>query len=280
MTDEPGTSLTRREFDAVIRRAAELSSADGAGDGSLSEVEGFRIAGEVGLSSEHVRQALTDVRAEGLDVGVVDRIFGPLYVRAARVVPGTSWDLTAKIDEFLAGSQLLQSVRRTSELLLYRPSVDWASQIARAASFTSRKYYLASAKSVEVHVTSLENDRSRIEFVVDPGTRDESIIGTGIGGGSAGLAAGSLAGWGLAALTPVGLAVGVGVVLGTGIATGITYLAGASHKKKLGEVQMEIEGVLDTLERGESLEPPPASWRRWVKRHFHGVARDVMQDEA
>ena len=47
MTDEPGTSLTRREFDAGIRRAAELSSADGAGDGSLSEVEVFRIAGEV-----------------------------------------------------------------------------------------------------------------------------------------------------------------------------------------------------------------------------------------
>jgi hypothetical protein len=42
------------------------------------------------------------------------------------------------------------------------------------------------------------------------------------------------------------------------------------------DVRTEIEGVLDTLERGASLEPPPPSWRRWVKRHFHGVARDLM----
>jgi len=32
---------------------------------------------------------------------------------------------------------------------------------------------------------------------------------------------------------------------------------------------------MDRLEAGESLEPPPAAWRRWVKRQFHGVAREV-----
>ena len=30
------------------------------------------------------------------------------------------------------------------------------------------------------------------------------------------------------------------------------------------EVQRELEGVLDRLEQGEDLAPPPASWRRWV----------------
>lgn len=275
MADEPGTSLTRREFDAVIRRAAELSSDEGAGDGSLSELELFRIAGEVGLSSEHVRQALTDVRTEGLDAGIVDRVFGPLFVRGDRVVPGKSEELSAQLDEFFVGSQLLQSVRRTPDALLYRPAVDWASQIARAASFSSRKYYLASAKSVEVHITSLENDRSRVEFVVDPGTRGDSLMGAGFGGGSGGIAVGSLAGWGLSAITPIGLAVGAGVVLGVGVTTAITYGVGAARKKKLAEVRTEIESVLDTLEHGESLEPPPASWRRWVRRHFHGVARDL-----
>ena len=38
----------------------------------------------------------------------------------------------------------------------------------------------------------------------------------------------------------------------------------------------EVEGILDQLEMGESLEPPPPAWRQWVKRHFHGVARDLM----
>jgi hypothetical protein len=40
-----------------------------------------------------------------------------------------------------------------------------------------------------------------------------------------------------------------------------------------------VEGVLDALETGMSLEPPPASWRRWVKRQFHGVARDLMSGD-
>ena len=51
MSDQVGGSLTREEFDAVIRRAAELAASDpDAGEGQLSEVELYRIAGEVGLS--------------------------------------------------------------------------------------------------------------------------------------------------------------------------------------------------------------------------------------
>ena len=64
MSDEVGRSLTREEFDAVIRRAAELAASDpDAGEGRLSEVELYRIAGEVGLSEGHVRTALAEVRS-------------------------------------------------------------------------------------------------------------------------------------------------------------------------------------------------------------------------
>ncbi|NJD18739.1 MAG: hypothetical protein FIA95_05585 [Gemmatimonadetes bacterium] len=68
----------------------------------------------------------------------------------------------------------------------------------------------------------------------------------------------------------------MGLAGGTTITGGITHLVGMSHKKKLLAVQAEVEGLLDRLEQGESLEPPPASWRSWVKRQFHGVARGLM----
>jgi len=68
-------------------------------------------------------------------------------------------------------------------------------------------------------------------------------------------------------------------VLAAGVCGAIAYGVGQSHKRKLIEVRAEIEGVLDSLEAGASLQPPPPSWRRWVKRHFHGVARDFMGDE-
>lgn len=278
MSERTGKGLTRREFDAVISRAAELSSSDtGGGDGELSEEELFRIAGEVGLSGTHVRQALDEVRSDVAFGGRLDRWFGPQFIRATRLVPGDRSELARRFDDFLVGTQLLQSVRRGSEVLMYRPSVDWASQIARAASSQSRKYYIASARSVEVHLQQLEKGRSHVEIIVDPGTRGDSVGSAVVFGGIGGVASGTMAGWALSALTPVGLAVGAGVLLAGAVASGVAYRTGASAKKKLQEVKAELEGILDTLELGESLEPPPAAWRQWVRRHFHGVARDMMR---
>lgn len=278
MSERTGKGLTRREFDAVISRAAELSSSDtGGGDGELSEEELFRIAGEVGLSGTHVRQALDEVRSDVAFGGRLDRWFGPQFIRATRLVPGDRSELARRFDDFLVGTQLLQSVRRGSEVLMYRPSVDWASQIARAASSQSRKYYIASARSVEVHLQQLEKGRSHVEIIVDPGTRGDSVGSAVVFGGIGGVASGTMAGWALSALTPVGLAVGAGVLLAGAVASGAAYRTGASAKKKLQEVKAELEGILDTLELGESLEPPPAAWRQWVRRHFHGVARDMMR---
>jgi len=280
MSEGTGRSLTRGEFDAVIRRAAELSSSDpGTAEGELTESEVYRIAAEVGLAQGHVRRALAEVRSGGEVRGALDRIFGPASVRALRVVPGTPAGLSAALDEFLVANRLLQPVRRGASLLQYRPALDWASQLARAASFSSRKYYIASARSVEVHLESVSDDRTLVEILVDPGTRGDDVAGAVIGTGAGGGGAGALAGFVLASVTPIGFAVGAGVVIAGGVGALITYSVGNAHKKKLGEVQTEIEGVLDALEMGRSLEPPPASWRRWVKRHFHGVARELMSTE-
>ena len=140
MNEGKGKGLTRTEFDAVIRRAAELTSSDPDGtEGALTEAELFRIAREVGLSDRHVRVALSEVRSGGQTGGVLDRVFGPALIRAARVVPGTPGALAGQLDDFFVGTQLLQTVRKGSGILQYRPALDWASQLARAASFTSRK---------------------------------------------------------------------------------------------------------------------------------------------
>ena len=125
----------------------------------------------------------------------------------------------------------------------------------------------------------IDDERTLVEFLVDPGTRGDGIGGAVFGGGAAGGTAGALAGVALASAAPLVLAVGAGVLVGGAIWAGIGYSVGRGHKRKLAEVRTEIEGVLDALERGLSLEPPPSSWRRWVKRHFHGVARDLMGEE-
>jgi len=100
------------------------------------------------------------------------------------------------------------------------------------------------------------------------------IIG-GLGGGAG---AGIGLGWAIAAAGPAVLGVAAGVAAGSAVLGGLCWITGAYHKRRLLEVRAEIEGILDRLESGESLEPPPSSWRRWVRRNFHGVAKDLLGD--
>ena len=278
---EPGKSLTRKQFEDVMRRATELA-AEGteSDDVLLDEEELLRIAGEVGLPEHHVRRALAEVRGTPpVARGPVGRVFGPAVVGTGRVVPGTAQDLSRAIDEFMVAGQLLQPVRRGSEVLSYRPAVDWASQLARAASATSKRHYVASAKSVEVGLEAVDEDRVFVRLEVDPGTRNEHVAGALTGGAAAAVAAGLGIGFLTVGAVPVALAVAAGVVVGGAVGTGVVWAAGVAHRRRLQDVQQEVEGILDRLESGESLEPPPPSWRRWVRRHFHGVARDLRGDQ-
>jgi len=273
---EPGKSLTRKEFDAVIRRATELALHDTEA-GELSESELYRIAREVGVPDRHVRRALSEMRAGEVGGGTLDQLFGPEIVRASRVVMGSPRELAERIDRFLVAGRLLQPLRRGSGILQYRPAVDWISQVARAASATSRRYYVASAKAVEVRLVETDPGETLVEFEVDPGTRNDAMGGALFGGGVLGLGGGIAAGVGLATVAPVALAVIAGTTVG-GVALGVTTVAvGRSHQKKVSDVRSEVEGILDQLELGEPLEPPPPSWREWVKRQFHG-ARKLLND--
>jgi hypothetical protein len=276
---DPNRSLTRKQFDEVIRRAAELAASEpDGGESTLNEEELFRIAREVGLEERHVRKALVQVRsAPPPGRNPVSALFGPPVLYASRAVPGRREDLAATIDEFMVAGRLLQAVRRGGSVLQYRPAVDWASQIARAASSTSKKYYVASAKRVEVRLESMDGDRTLVELEVEPGTRDDYLAGGLVGGAAGGVGVGV----GLAMAVGLtggaaALGVGLGIVAGTGVLGGIAWVSGYSHKKRLLQVRAEMEGILDRLEAGESLEPPPSSWRRWVRRHFHGVAKEFL----
>lgn len=279
---DPDKRLSREEFDDVMRRAAELAASDpDDADEGIPEGEVLRIAREVGLSERHVRRALTEVRSGPVPAGgFLDRIYGSTVVRASRVVPGARKELARKLDEFLVGGQLLEPVRRTPGHLQYRPSVDWMSQVARAASSMSKRYYVASAKDVEVGLEEVESSedgdpRTLVELRVDAGIRDDYVAGGTLGGGGVGVAGGVAVALGLETLVPLTLAVPAGVAVGAVLLAGGVWISTRYHRKRLVEVHTEVEGILDKLETGRSLKPPPPSWQRWVKRHFHG-AREML----
>jgi len=266
--DQEFRGLTRQEFDSVMKRATELALSDpSAGEGALDETEVFRIAREVGIPDAHVRRALVEVRSAEVPVTVVDRWYGTASVSASRVVLGQREDVAEIMDEFLVSGHLLQPVRRGSEVLLYRPAVDWLSNFARAGASMSERVFWAGSKEFEVRLRQVDNEQVMVDLTVDPGIRSDyvtgGLIGAAAGGGGAGFGVGMLVAY-LTAL-PV-LVVPTAIVTAGAIASGVVWATGRASKRKREEVKQELEGVLDALERGDQLNPPPASWRRWVKR--------------
>lgn len=272
--------FTRRELEAVIRRAAELSAADAEAEEHLSEDELLRIASELGLSARHVRQALLELSDAPAEESVLARICGPGSVSASRAVPSEPEAALARLDEYLATREYLQPLRRQPGRVWYAPADDVVSNIARAFSRPSGKFHLARARRTALVVQPLEPGWSLVRLDLDLSDRRKgaatagATLGallaapTGIAlGVAAGVAAGDVLG-GAVALA-AGIVTG-GSILATGIATGLA-LARASLRRRLAAARMEIEGLLDRLEHGDTLEPPPKPWRRRLQAKLaHG----------
>lgn len=279
--------LTRRDFDRVMRRAAELAADDpgGAGD-AFSDGEVVRIGREAGLPERHVRRALAEHRAGGGEAvaGWWSTARRMLLLRdevqAARTIERSRASIRRDLDEFMVGGQLLQRVRGKDDLLQYRPAVDWVSRVARRASFRSRQHYVASSRLVEVRLERMTEGSTLVGIRVDPGIaanyRNWTAVTALVAGGTGGVTV---------ALEMVPSVLAFGAILAAGTTAflasslAVVLLAGPGFRRRLADVQSEVEGVLDGLEMENGLEPPPPAWRRWVRRHFHGVAREMMGTE-
>ncbi len=267
MGEEKSKSLTRAEFEAVMKRASELALSDPYdGQSSLDEAEVLRIASEVGLPDKHVRRALAEVRANEDPAGIVDGWFGARQVRGSRVVGTSKDELRDTLDHFLVAGNLLEAVRQGTDLLLYRPAVDWISHFARAGASMSRRAHWAAAREIEIHLEEVDAKSTLVEIRVDPNIRGQYTAGAAVsvlllGGGTAVgvavLVSSVLALPTLAVLSLAGISAGV-------VAGSTAGIIGHYSRRAREEVQQELEGVLDRLEQGEDLAPPPASWRRWV----------------
>ncbi|MCY4572858.1 MAG: hypothetical protein OXF01_08650 [Gemmatimonadetes bacterium] len=274
-------AISRQDFDQVMRRASELAGEEpGGAEGEFSDAEVLRIGREAGLAERHVQRALTELRTEGGRAlrrrSGIHELIAPGEVRGGRAVGRPRAAVRREVDEFLAGGQLLQRVRRRDDLLQYRPAIDWASRVARAASSTSRQHYVAASRLVEVRLDKLADGATQVDILVDPGMSGDYRGRAVLGGGIVGLAVGYGVAAAIATVFSLTAATLGGLVAGSAAAFGIAVLAGRGFQRRLREIHLEVEGILDGLENPGGLEPPPPAWRRWVRRHFHGVAREMM----
>jgi hypothetical protein len=238
--------VTPEQAAEVFRRAAELEGAGSGGDGPLLDDGDLEEVGrEVGLTPASVRAALAEWRAGALVPGPEVR-WG--IVISARVVPGSTGDVLAVIDDEARRNQL-GVVRRAAGVTVWSRAPGVSAAIARGLRGRRRHPLLGLG---ELRATVVEASggpgavRVRLEGSLVPpwqllSGRGRALATIGIGGGAlmAFVAAGpwSLPDW------QYDLAGSLGALAGTGAGL-------RSYRRGAAAVEAALDAFVDRLAGG------------------------------
>jgi len=111
MPDLPSSPIDRAALERVLARAAELQTTSGEPVEQFTEEQLVELGREVGLSPQHLRQAMAEERTRSVlpedETGIAAKLLGPGRARASRTVPGTARDTLATIDLWMQRQVLL-----------------------------------------------------------------------------------------------------------------------------------------------------------------------------
>jgi hypothetical protein len=257
--------LDRAALERVLGRAAELQAGTSDTPDLLSEAQLLEIGREVGLSAEHLRQALAEERTRvtlAEETGLAARIAGPAHAAAVRTVSGTPATVLAALDAWMQREECLQVRRRFGERITWEPRRDFMGNIKRGLNMGGRGYSLARAGEVAATVTAI--DGARVLVRLDADLSEGRTARLRAGGAAAAIGTTSGLGWvavvsGVIVPTlPIVAAVG-GIAMLAAAAGGYGgYRIARAHQAVVERAQLALEQVLDQLELGLAAPKPPS----------------------
>lgn len=267
--DDPGSpgpheGLPGQQLERVIRRAVELQFEVGQGrEDRLPDEEVVRIGREVGIDVQHVRRALAEYRMgtlAGHTTWEPDRLsplLGPNVLRSGRSVPGRPAELQELLEEHFRNHESLRAVRRLPGTSLWEPAGGVLSAVQRSLNVHGWGYQLARARSVELLITEVGEERSLVTLAVDVrNVRAENAWGWVFLGFLAIFAPPIL----LGPFTE--LSRELLLAMGAGVGGGLAFMGTRRNvHRETGRIRQVMEGLLDRLEAGEPLQDETPSWR-------------------
>lgn len=251
-----GRSLERAALERVLARASELQAGTGDASESMTEEQLVELGKEVGLSPEHLRQAIAEEQtrvAVREPEGRTSGLFGPNTAWAQRVIAGSQTDVLSRIDRYMQSEECLRVRRRYSERITWEARRDLVGNIKRGFGWGGRGYALTRAD--EVGATVIPVDAGRVLVRLDAtfsSARQRSMTGGGALAGTGVVGAGGLVA--LAASIP-GASIPVALLIGGAwVALGGAGFAALvrSFRSAVGRGQLALEQALDRLEHGEA----------------------------
>lgn len=255
MVDRSKALVTRRALERVLARAAELqgSGDDGEPSDALTEAQVEELGREVGLSPEHIRQALAEERAriQPLTIsgsGVGYQLFGANKVGAQRVVRGTPARLLPALDRWMQKEEFLHVVRQRPDFITWEPSGSIFSSVRRL--FGNRDYALYRADEVTATVVPVDEEFALVRAEASFARLRRSMawqmgVGTAVGSAASAVVAMVV----VPPLIPLALVPVIGM-------SGVSYYAARrTQLHAIARALLSLEHVLDRLERGDMQTP-------------------------
>jgi hypothetical protein len=247
--------LDRAAMERVLGRAAELQAggADPSDGWGMSEQQLVELGREVGLSPEHLRQALAEERtrlAVPEERGVVGDLFGAPVATASRVVLGTPHEVLARIDDWMQRQEALRPKRRFADRATWEARTDFLGSIQVGLNLGGRPYGLSTADEVAATTVEVDATKTLVRFDADfRGARRRRL----------GWSLGTLGLFALTATIPVAIAAtllpnlvvvaGAAATAWTALGAAIGWGVARGQKGKLARAQLALDQILDRLEQ-------------------------------
>lgn len=265
---KPGTSsvtvpenasrmLDRSELERVLARAAELQAHNAdMGEGGLSEAQVMEIGRDVGISPQHLRQALAEERgrlALQRDESLEGRVAGPAQAVATRTVSGTPEGIMAALLSWMENEECLQVKRRFPDRSTWEARRDFVGSIRRGFNIGGRGYALTKATEVGATVVPVDAGRVLVQLNADLGpARRARVVGGGVTAAGGMLAGVSPLVIGAALIPDPSLAFFAlsGAIATAGTLGGVMGGLGIArtHRSAVTRTQLALEQILDHLQ--------------------------------
>ena len=243
-------ALDRTAVERVLARAAQLQSRD-TGEvaaARMSEAQLVELGREVGLSPEHLRQAIAEERTRVPAVeehgGAMETLVGPAYVSASRTIRIDGRVALAQLDRWMQSEECLNVMRRFDDRIVWEARRGFVSQLRRGIDLGGRGFILSRAHTVAGTAVRIDDARAMVRIDADFSSFRRQAAGTGVA--VAGLGAGAS---GVAAVIGVMLPVAVVPAVLAGAAA--VYQARSRQRAIVARAHLVLEQILDRLERGE-----------------------------
>ena len=252
---DPSNGLDRGALERVLARAAELQVGSGEPEEVLTEEQILELGKEVGLSPQHLRQALAEERTRVAlppdRGGLSARLLGGARVGASRVVPGRPRDALDTIDAWMQRQECLQVKRQFPDRVVWEARRDLVGTIRRAFNVGGRGYALARAFEVAATAVAVDESRTMVRIDADLAPFRGSLARQSVGVTTLGVATG-------AAMVALHFAIAAAAAPVVLVGAGAFWAARGINARTATAAQLALEQLLDRLERGEIGKPQPS----------------------